>query len=82
MAHFARIEDGIVREVIVVNNDAIGGGNFPESEPLGQSFLQSIGLAGTWKQCSYNGNFRNCYPGQGYAYDEVLDQFIPPVIPE
>lgn len=80
MAHFARIEDGIVREVIVVNNDAIGGGNFPESEPLGQAFLQSIGFAGIWKQCSYNGNFRNCYPGQGYIYDEELDQFMPPVI--
>lgn len=82
MAHFARIEDGIVREVIVVNNDAIDGGSFPDSEPLGQAMLAESGFQGTYLQCSYNGNFRGAYPGQGWSYDPDLDEFTPPSTPE
>lgn len=78
MAHFARIEDGIVREVIVVNNDAIDGGSFPESEPVGQAMLAESGFDGEWLQCSYSGSFRGCYPGSGYTYDQVIDEFIAP----
>ena len=58
MAHFARVEDGIVREVIVVGNDDCAGGEYPASEAAGQAFINSIGLNGTWKQTSYNGNLR------------------------
>ena len=80
MAHFARIDDGIVREVIVVDNADCGGGEFPESEPIGQAFIASIGLEGDWAQTSYNGNFRGTYAGIGYAFDG--DQFIAPASPE
>lgn len=50
MAHFARIENGIVREVIVVSN-----GDAP-TESTGQAFLASIGLVGEFIQTSYHGN--------------------------
>ena len=80
MAHFARIDDGTVREVIVINNDACGGGDFPESEPIGQAFIASIGLEGEWRQTSYNGNFRGIYAGIGYTFDGT--DFIPPTIEE
>jgi hypothetical protein len=76
MAHFARIEDGIVSEVIVIDNADCGGGDFPESEAVGQSFISSIGLSGEWLQTSYNGSFRGCYAGNGYAYDSELDEFV------
>ena len=82
MAHFARIDDGIVREVIVVGNDDCGGGDFPESESIGQAFIAGIGLAGEWLQTSYNGNFRGTYAGQGFSYDSDLDEFVAPAAPE
>lgn len=50
MAHFARIENGTVREVIVVSNDDA------PTEAAGLSFIANLGLAGTWIQTSYNSN--------------------------
>ena len=82
MAHFARVEDGIVREVIVIGNDDCGGGEFPDSEPIGQAFIASIGLAGEWRQTSYNGNFRGTYAGVGFTYDSENDVFVAPAAPE
>lgn len=82
MAHFARIKNNIVEEVIVVNNSDCGDLDFPESEPVGQAFIASLGIAGEWKQTSYNGNFRGRYAGVGYTYDAELDEFVAPVIPE
>ena len=82
MAHFARVDGGIVREVIVINDSDCGGGTMPESEPVGQAFIVSIGLDGEWRQTSYNGNFRGMYAGSGYTYDAVLDEFVAPVFPE
>jgi len=81
MAHFARVDGGIVREVIVINDSDCGGGTMPESEPVGQAFIVSIGLDGEWRQTSYNGNFRGMYAGSGYTYDAVLDEFVAPVAP-
>lgn len=78
MAHFARISDGMVREVVVVSNDAIEGGDFPASESKGQAMLADSGFAGTWLQCSWSGSFRGAYPGAGWVYDKSLDQFVPP----
>jgi hypothetical protein len=82
MAHFARIDKGIVREVIVIDNDDCGGGEFPESESVGQAFIASIGLAGDWLQTSYSSSFRSTYAGQGYTYDSDLDEFVAPAAPE
>jgi hypothetical protein len=80
MAHFALIENDVVTNVIVINNDDCGGGDFPESEPIGQAFIASIGLEGFYAQTSYNGNFRGTYAGIGFTFD--ADEFVPPSAPE
>lgn len=83
MAHFARIDEhGIVQEVNVINNAVFGDTDFPESEPIGQEFIASLGIAGEWKQTSYNGNFRGTYAGIGYTYDAVNDVFVAPTTQE
>ena len=80
MANFAQLDGSyIVTEVIVVNNETINNMPFPESEPIGVAFLQSLfGSTTIWKQTSYNANFRKNYAGIGYTYDQVLDAFIAP----
>jgi hypothetical protein len=76
MAHFAQINNGIVGQVIVVNNETLGDLEFPASEPVGQEFIASLGLDGTWKQTSYNATFRGKYAGAGDTYDEANDLFL------
>ena len=80
MAHFAKIENGVVTQVIVVNNDDCGGGDFPASEAAGQAFIKSIGLDGEYRQTSYNGNFRGKYAGVGDTFDPEADEFKSPVV--
>lgn len=82
MAHFAKIVNNTVEQVIVVANSDCGGGTFPASESVGQAFIASLGLEGEWKQTSYNNNFRDKYAGIGYTYDFVNDVFVAPVVPE
>ena len=79
MAHFAQVQDGIVRNVIVIDNSDCGGGDYPDSEPIGQAFIAAIGIDGDWLQTSYNNNFRGQYAGQGITYDPVLDEFVSPI---
>lgn len=79
MAHFALVDDSnTVREVIVLGNDDCGGGNFPDSEPIGQAFIASCGLNGTWLQTSYSGSFRSKYAGVGDLYVAESDEFVSP----
>jgi len=80
MAHFARIRENTVREIIVVDNEIITDENGDEQEALGQAFIASLGLEGTWLQCSYSGSFRGGYPGVGSTYDAELDEFVAPVV--
>jgi hypothetical protein len=88
MAHFARVDsDNVVREVIVISNADCGGGTFPQSEPIGQAFINgphpdALALEGVWLQTSYSGSFRGCFAGQGFSYDAVLDVFVPSSAPE
>jgi hypothetical protein len=77
MAHFAKLENNIVTQVIVVSNQDILNEQGQESEELGIAFCSNL-LGGTWKQTSYNGKIRKNYAGIGYTYDETLDAFIPP----
>lgn len=84
IAHVARIdEDGIVREVHVLNNsDLPNNGEFsPEVEAAANAFQHSLGLEGNWKLTSYNGNFRGLYAGVGYKYDADADVFVAPEAP-
>lgn len=80
MAHFAKLnESNVVFEVIVVNNDVIENLPFPNSEPIGVTFCQSLfGTDTVWKQTSYNASFRKNYAGIGFTYDAAFDAFIPP----
>jgi hypothetical protein len=74
MAHFARLENNFVREVIVVNNEVLLDENGVEQEALGAQFCTDT-FGGEWKQTSYNGNFRGMYAGSGMIYDPVNDVF-------
>lgn len=76
MAHFAKIENGIVTNIIVISNDVVG--EYPESDALGQAFIESNGIEGAWLQTSYNSNFRKQYAYLGCAYDESADEFVQP----
>jgi len=70
-AHAARVEENVVCEVIVIPycNDSDGEVT---------AYCNSIGLPGTWIDCSYLGARRGRYPGIGFIYDQATDQFVPP----
>jgi hypothetical protein len=77
MAHFAKIENDVVVQVIVVDNKDTADASGVEKEYIGAAFCERL-LGGTWKQTSYNANFRKNYAGIGYTFDAVRDAFIPP----
>jgi hypothetical protein len=78
MSHFARIdENNIVQQVIVVDNKDTADAFGVEKEYIGAAFCERL-LGGTWKQTSYNANFRKNYAGIGYTFDAARDAFIPP----
>jgi len=72
MSHFAKVENGIVTQVIVAEQDVIDTGLFGTG----------------WVQTSYNTHggehtnggtpLRKNFAGIGYTYDSVRDAFIPP----
>lgn len=79
MAHFAKLENNVVTQIIVVNNEVITDSNGVEQEQLGIDFCKSLyGQDTEWKQTSYNGNFRGAYAGAGMIYDPVQDVFYTP----
>lgn len=78
MAHFAQIdENNVVTQVIVVANKDTADANGVEKEYIGAAFCEKL-FGGTWKQTSYNGNFRKNYAGIGYTYNADIDAFVPP----
>ena len=80
MAHFAQLDDqNNVLNVVVVNNSDIDNLPFPESEPVGIAYLQSVfGEGLIWKQTSYNSNFRRQYAQIGGSYYAPVDVFVSP----
>lgn len=72
MAHFAQLdENNVVIQVLVVGNDDVNNLPFPDSEPLGQTFLAKLFPeipANAWRQTSYNHNFRFRYAGIGFTF--------------
>jgi hypothetical protein len=70
-AYAARVEDGIVREVIVIPY-------MDDDDAKVTEYCNSLGLEGVWLDCSYLGARRGCYPGLGFRYDLDLDEFIAP----
>jgi hypothetical protein len=81
MAHFARLnENNVVQEVVVIANEVVNNEPFPDSEPIGVEFCQSLyGAETIWKQTSYSGSFRGLYAGESMIYDPLIDQFVLPV---
>ena len=78
MAHYAKLdENNVVTQVIVVDNKDTADANGVEKESIGVAFCERL-FGGTWKQTSYNGNFRKNYAGIGYTYNADLDAFVPP----
>lgn len=76
MAHAAKIEDGVVTQVIVVPDDL----DETESDQAITAYCNQIGLAGKWVRTSYNANIRGKYAGIGDRFDEELDEFVSPVV--
>ena len=85
MAYFAKLENNTVVQVISISNDVCGEPTlgFPETESAGRAFIvNTLKFDGTWKQTSYNNNFRGTYAGIGYTYDAVNDVFVAPPVEE
>ena len=86
MAHFAKIENNLVTQVIVVDNKDTANAEGIEVEQIGIDFCSNL-LGGTWLQTSYNthGNqhlkgvpLRGNYAGIGFIYDATNDVFYAP----
>jgi hypothetical protein len=72
MSHFAELnENNVVLRVLVCDNDD------PNDDEGYQWLIDNLG--GRWVQTSYNGNFRGCFAGIGFTYDEELDVFKAPI---
>ena len=82
MAHFAELDDNnIVTRVVVVGNDvttAAGPLGDNDMHVDGETWCVNFFKGGTWKQTSYNHNFRKQYAGKGYTYDSAKDKFLLP----
>ena len=78
MATFVELDvNNVVKNIIKVSDEDCGGGNFPESEPIGIEFLNGLlGSGRIWKQGSVHRNFRKNVPEVGGTYDEQLDAFL------
>ena len=68
MAHHAKIENGIVTQVIVTCDS--------DENTFADRMLAKTGEQ--WVRTSYNGRIRYNYAGIGYVYDSIRDAFIPP----
>ena len=82
MAHFAELDgNNIVKRVVVVGNDvttAAGPLGSNDMHVDGETWCVNFFKGGTWKQTSYNNNFRKQYAGKGFTYDAAKDKFISP----
>ena len=86
MAHFAELESKtdpagftsdthlVVKRVVVVGNDCV-----PSDEHVdGETWCVNFFGGGTWKQTSYNNNFRKQYAGINYVYNSSKNKFLVP----
>ena len=82
MAYFAELNgDNVVTRVIAVGNDistAAGPLGDNDMHVDGETWCVNFFKGGTWKQTSYNNNFRKQYAGKGYTYDAAKNKFIRP----
>ena len=76
MAYFAQISDGVVTNLVSINNNELLVDGV-ENEQKGKEFCHNL-FGGEWTQTSYNNNFRKQYAGIGYTYDADADEFVAP----
>jgi hypothetical protein len=74
MAHFAKIENGIVQEVIVIANEVLLDADGIEQESIGKQFCADT-FGGKWIQTSYNAKIRGQFAGLGMNYNPNTDKF-------
>jgi hypothetical protein len=78
VAHFARLENNIVVQIVVINNNDMMEDGI-EIEQKGINFCKNlVGQDTEWIQTSYNSTFRKRYAGVGDTYDSNNDVFIRP----
>ncbi len=74
MSHFAKVENGIVTQVMVVEKEVLDLGHWGDPSLFVQTSYNTSGgvhrLGGT--------PMRKNYAGIGYTYDAQRDAFIPP----
>lgn len=68
MAHHAKIENGIVTQVIVTCDE--------DEDTFADRMMAETGEQ--WVRTSYNGRIRYNFAGAGYVYDSIRDAFIAP----
>ena len=82
MAHFAELDsNNIVTRVVVVGNDVTTADGPLGSNDMhvdGETWCVNFFKGGTWKQTSYNHNFRKQYCGKGFTFDAAKNKFICP----
>ena len=93
MAHFAELESKIdptgftsdtlqgVKRVVVVGNDIPANGGTLEDNDMhvdGETWCANFFQGGSWKQTSYNNNFRKQYAGVNFTYNSTKDKFLAP----
>jgi len=84
MAHFAELDENniVVKVTVVDNNIETSNGKLGvndkhvDGETWCKNFFNQPDT--TFKQTSYNNNFRKQYAGKGYTYDAAKDKFICP----
>ena len=81
MAHFARVENGIVSEVIVVANAVLLDENGQEQESIGAAFCSDL-FGGEWVQTSYNASFRGVFANPGHLWNGQEFAPVPPLTGE
>ena len=73
-AHAAKIENGVVTQVIVIPRQE------DDRDDLITAYCNSIGLPGKWVDTSYLGSRRGKYAGIGDIFDEEANEFKSPVV--
>ena len=74
MSHFAKVENGVVTQVIVVEQDVLNLGHWGDPASWIQTSYNTIGGVHTQGGTPLRKNFA----GVGYIYDAGRDAFMPP----
>ena len=73
MSHFAKVENGVVTQVIVIEQDVLNLGHWGDPASWVQTSYNTIG-----GQHPEGRPLRKNYAGIGFTYDAQRDAFIPP----